>query len=312
MKERLVAVVGPTAVGKTKVSIELAKALDGEIINGDSMQVYKGMDIGTAKITESEKEGIPHHLFDIKQPTASYSAAEFQARARPLISEINKRGRVPIIVGGTGMYIKALTHEFNFSDTDSDAQFREKLEKKAEEQGAEAVFEELKRVDPESATNIHPNNVRRVIRALEIYHTTGIPASERREKKSESPYALAMVGLTMDRERLYARINQRVDHMIEHGLFEEVRRLYAEGVRDCQSIQAIGYKEIYTYLRGECTKEEAIETLKRNSRRYAKKQYTWFRRQMEIRWFDMGSEIDKKISAILRFVQERFQEYRNY
>lgn len=309
MKEKLVAVVGPTAVGKTKVSIALAKQLDGEIINGDSMQVYKGMDIGTAKITEEEAEGIPHHLFDIKQPTESYSAAEFQEKARPLVSAINKRNRVPIIVGGTGMYIKALTHHFNFTNTDSDEHFRERMENMVEEQGAESLFEKLKDVDPESAANTHPNNIRRVIRALEVYYTTGVPASKRRQKENESPYLLAMIGLTTERDRLYRRINLRVDHMIEHGLIEEVLRLYESGVSDCQSIQAIGYKEIYSYLRGECSKEEAVSALKQHSRRYAKKQYTWFRRQMEVRWFDMtGEEDDKKISAILRFVQERFQK----
>lgn len=302
-KEKLVAIVGPTAVGKTKVSIELAKALGGEIINGDSMQVYKGMDIGTAKITDKEMEGIPHHLFDIKDPTEPYSAAEFQELARPLVTEINARGNIPIVVGGTGMYIKALTHKFNFSDTDSDPDFRKKMEDIYKKQGSVSLYEKLKSIDPESAVTIHPNNVRRVIRALEIHHTTGAPASEQRKQENESPYRLATVGLTMERDRLYQRIDRRVDQMVEDGLIDEVRRLYENGVRDCQSIQAIGYKEVYSYLKGECSKEEAIEQLKRNSRRYAKKQFTWFRHQMNVRWFDMTEEdVQKKISTILRFV----------
>lgn len=313
MKEKLVAVVGPTAVGKTKVSVALAKAIDGEIINGDSMQVYQGMDIGTAKITKEETEGVPHHLFDFKLPAESYSASEFQERARPLVTEINERGRVPIVVGGTGMYIKALTHHFNFTGTDSDPDFRDRMEKYVEENGAELLYDRLKAVDPESAANIHPHNIRRVIRALEVYHTTGTPASERREKTKETPYELATVGLTMEREILYNRINERVDHMLEEGLMEEVRDLYERGVHDCGSIQAIGYKEIYSYLRGDVSKEEAIRQLKKNSRRYAKKQYTWFRRQMEVRWFDVTEGVTgKNFSAILRFVQERLGEYRKY
>ncbi|HEX6923699.1 MAG TPA: tRNA (adenosine(37)-N6)-dimethylallyltransferase MiaA [Bacillales bacterium] len=303
MAEKLVAVVGPTAVGKTRVSIELAKAFDGEIINGDSMQVYRSMDIGTAKITEKEAEGVPHHLFDIKDPTESYSAAEFQETARPLVTEINRRGHVPIVVGGTGMYIKSLTHHFNFSETDSDPDFREEMEKMANSSNAGDLYERLKAVDPVSAERVHPHNVRRVIRALEIYHVTGVPASKRRKQEEESPYQLATVGLTMDRDLLYSRINKRVDQMIENGLIQEVQHLYENGVRDCQSVQAIGYKEIYSYFQGECTLEEAIELLKRNSRRYAKKQYTWFRRQMDVRWFGMSlEETGKKISAIKQFV----------
>lgn len=309
MKEKLIAIVGPTAVGKTKVSIELAKKLDGEIINGDSMQVYIGMDIGTAKITDEETENIPHHLFNIKQPIDSYSASEFQQLAKPLVTAVNDRGRIPIVVGGTGMYIKALTHHYNFTDTDSDEGYREMMEKYASEHGVEKLHDKLQGIDPSSAERIHPNNIRRVIRALEVFHMTGIPASERRAHEEEPPYQLAAVGLTMERERLYERINRRVDQMVEEGLFGEVRGLFESGVRDCQSIQAIGYKEIYAYLRGECSKDEAISLLKQNSRRYAKKQFTWFRRQMDIRWFDMTEgDYDKKIASILRFVQERFRQ----
>lgn len=309
MKEKLIAVVGPTAVGKTKVSIELAKRLNGEIINGDSMQVYIGMDIGTAKITEEETEGVPHHLFDIKQPVDSYSASEFQQLARPVVSAVNEREAIPILVGGTGMYIKALTHHFNFTQTASDSSFREEMDDYVEHHGVKKLHEKLQKVDPHSAESIHPNNVRRVIRALEVYHVTGSPASERRNRENESPYQLAAIGLTMERDSLYERINKRVDQMIEYGLVEEVRTLYENDVRNCQSIQAIGYKEIYAYLRGEYSLDEAISMLKQNSRRYAKKQFTWFRRQMNIRWFDVtDGDFDKKISSILRFVQERFRQ----
>lgn len=303
MKERLIAIVGPTAVGKTTVSIALAKALGGEIINGDSMQVYKGMDIGTAKVSEQEKAGIPHHLFDIKDPRESYSVAEFQSLARPLVTEINDRGRIPIVVGGTGLYIKALTHEYDFSEIVADPHYRKEMEIFAKGNGEEALYEKLESVDPESAANIHPNNIRRVIRALEVFHATGEPASHQQQRQRPSPYHLITVGLTMDRNVLYRRINCRVDQMIANGLIEEARTLYNSGVRDCQAVQAIGYKEVYSYFEGEQSKEEMIEQLKTHSRRYAKRQYTWFRRQMDVQWFDMTSgDINKKITAILRFV----------
>lgn len=308
MKEKLLAVVGPTAVGKTKVSIELAKALDGEVINGDAMQVYKGMDIGTAKTTQEEMQGIPHHLFDFKDPDEPYSAAEFQALALPLVTEINERGRLPIVVGGTGLYIKALTHHYHFGKGEADPDFRKEMEHIVATEGADRLYEKLKAIDPESAERIHPNNVRRIIRALEIYHATGVPASQRRKREERSPYILTTVGLTMDRARLYRRIDERVDRMIEEGLLNEVKRLYESGVRDRPSVQAIGYKEIYAYLRGECTMETAIDRLKKNSRRYAKKQYTWFRRQMDVRWFDVDEGLtDKKISEIMHFVAGKYE-----
>ncbi|WP_283152212.1 tRNA (adenosine(37)-N6)-dimethylallyltransferase MiaA [Guptibacillus hwajinpoensis] len=302
-KEKLVTVLGPTAVGKTKTSIELAKALDGEIISGDSMQIYRGMDIGTAKVTEGEMEGIPHYLIDIKQPTESFSAAEFQKLATELVTDINRRGKVPIIAGGTGLYVKSVTHQYAFSEAKEDPEYREQLEQMADKEGPIAFHERLKDVDPVSYETIHPNNVRRVVRALEVYHVTGEPVSASKDALPEqSPYNLVNVGLTMDRDVLYERINQRVDLMVEAGLLEEAQRLYDEGVRNCQSVQAIGYKEIYRYLEDRVSLEDAIMELKQNSRRYAKRQLTWFRHQMAMDWYDMTEHREEKIQEILKVV----------
>ncbi|MDN4523370.1 tRNA (adenosine(37)-N6)-dimethylallyltransferase MiaA [Fictibacillus fluitans] len=315
MKERLIVIVGPTAVGKTKTGIELAKALNGEVISGDSMQIYRGMDIGTAKISNEEMEGIPHHLIDIKDPCDSFSAAEFQERAKACITEINRRGKVPIIVGGTGLYIRSVTHQYMFSTASGDEQYRQQLENILSEKGADWLFALLQEKDPESAERIHPNNVRRVIRALEIYHVTGKTMTEtlkEQEQSQDSPYDLTMIGLSMDRGLLYERIDERVDQMMSQGLLEEAKRLYHEGVRDCQSVQAIGYKEIYEYLEGRLTLEEAVELLKRNSRRYAKRQYTWFRNQMDIQWFDMSAlNFYEKFNEIRLFVEGKEKNLSN-
>ncbi|MFK3959238.1 tRNA (adenosine(37)-N6)-dimethylallyltransferase MiaA [Guptibacillus hwajinpoensis] len=302
-KEKLVTVLGPTAVGKTKTSIELAKALDGEIISGDSMQIYRGMDIGTAKVTEDEMEGIPHYLIDIKQPTESFSAAEFQKLATGLVTDINRRGKVPIIAGGTGLYVKSVTHQYAFSEAKEDPEYREQLEQIADKEGPVTFHARLKDVDPASYETIHPNNVRRVIRALEVYHVTGEPVSASKDALPEqSPYNIVNVGLTMDRDVLYERINQRVDLMVEAGLLEEAQRLYNEDVRNCQSVQAIGYKEIYRYLEDRVSLEDAIMELKQNSRRYAKRQLTWFRHQMAMDWYDMTEHREEKIQEILKVV----------
>ncbi|MGP4080130.1 tRNA (adenosine(37)-N6)-dimethylallyltransferase MiaA [Pseudalkalibacillus sp. R45] len=303
MKPALVVIVGPTAVGKTKTSIEIAKAFDGEIINSDSMQVYKGLDIGTAKIKEDEKEGIPHHLFDIRIPDEDYSAADFQNDAQRKIKELHDKGKLPVMVGGTGLYIRAITHGYEFTDVAADPEYREKLEAYAQENGVEALHEQLKQLDEKRASQIHPNNVRRVIRALEIHHTSGSLESPTNQSEEESPYNLITIGLTMDRERLYERINLRVDLMMEEGLLEEVQSLYESGVRNSQAVLGIGYKELYAYFEGQCSLEEAVTTLKRNSRRYAKRQLTWFRHQMEVEWFDVtNGSINEKIPSILRFV----------
>ncbi|SDP96718.1 tRNA dimethylallyltransferase [Litchfieldia salsa] len=296
--------IGPTAVGKTKLSIELAKKLNAEIISGDSMQIYKEMDIGTAKITKEEMDGIPHHLIDIKEPTESYSVADFQKDVRCIIKEIHNRGKLPMIVGGTGLYIQSIIYDYQFTDQASDQEYREILERRMEQEGIDPLYEELKKIDPESAKRIHPNNTRRVIRALEIHKTTGKTMSEYLEtQKNELLYDVAMVGLTMDRDLLYDRINQRVDIMLKSGLLEEVEGLYKRGIQDVQSIQAIGYKEIYQYLEGQVSLESAIEQLKQNSRRYAKRQLTWFRNKMDVEWFEVSNkQFNDTLNEILKYI----------
>ncbi|MFK4352682.1 tRNA (adenosine(37)-N6)-dimethylallyltransferase MiaA [Bacillus sp. RC92] len=305
-REKVAVIIGPTAVGKTKLSINLAKALNGEIISGDSMQIYRTMDIGTAKVTIDEMDGIPHYMIDIKDPEDSFSVAEFQERVRKCIREITERGKLPIIVGGTGLYIQSVLCDYQFTDEAGDATYREQMEKLALEHGVEYVHKKLQEVDPESAERIHANNVRRVIRALEIFHTTGEKMSNQLEKQeNELLYDVSLIGLTMDREMLYDRINLRVNLMIEQGLLEEVKGLHERGVRDCQSIQAIGYKEIYDYFENRVSLEEAVSQLKTNSRRYAKRQLTWFRNKMDVTWFDVTD--GEKTSEILRYIEGKLQ-----
>ncbi|MBE7101590.1 tRNA (adenosine(37)-N6)-dimethylallyltransferase MiaA [Bacillus cereus] len=305
-REKVAVIIGPTAVGKTKLSIDLAKALNGEIISGDSMQIYRTMDIGTAKVTTDEMDGIPHYMINIKDPEDSFSVAEFQERVRKCIREITERGKLPIIVGGTGLYIQSVLFDYQFTDEAGDATYREQMEKLALERGVEYVHKKLQEVDPESAERIHANNVRRVIRALEIFHTTGEKMSNQLEKQeNELLYDVSLIGLTMDREMLYDRINLRVNLMIEQGLLEEVKGLHERGVRDCQSIQAIGYKEIYDYFENRVSLEEAVSQLKTNSRRYAKRQLTWFRNKMDVAWFDVTD--GEKTSEILRYIEGKLQ-----
>lgn len=309
-KQNVLVIIGPTAVGKTKLSIEMAKRYNGEIISGDSMQIYRGMDIGTAKITNEEIEDIPHHLIDIKEPFESFSVAEFQELVRAKIAEIAKKGKLPIIVGGTGLYIQSVIYDYQFSDVSGDEAYRLQLEERVKEIGNEALYQELKEIDPGSAAQIHPNNVRRVIRALEIYHLTGKTMQEyQSQQQPDLLYNTAIVGLTMDRDQLYERINLRVDMMMDEGLLPEVKALYQQGLRECQSIQAIGYKEIYEYLDGKVTLDEAVENLKQNSRRYAKRQLTWFRNKMKVEWFDVSNvnNFSKKIAEISQYVEGKLQ-----
>jgi tRNA dimethylallyltransferase len=309
-KQNVLVIIGPTAVGKTKLSIEMAKRYNGEIISGDSMQIYRGMDIGTAKITNEEMEDIPHHLIDIKEPFESFSVAEFQELVRAKIAEIAKKGKLPIIVGGTGLYIQSVIYDYQFSDVSGDEAYRLQLEERVKEIGNEALYQELKEIDPGSAAQIHPNNVRRVIRALEIYHLTGKTMQEyQSQQQPDLLYNTAIVGLTMDRDQLYDRINLRVDIMMDEGLLPEVKALYQQGLRECQSIQAIGYKEIYEYLDGNVTLDEAVENLKQNSRRYAKRQLTWFRNKMKVEWFDVSNvnNFSKKIAEISQYVEGKLQ-----
>ncbi|WP_309501210.1 tRNA (adenosine(37)-N6)-dimethylallyltransferase MiaA [Lysinibacillus sphaericus] len=281
----VVAIVGPTASGKTALSIELAKKYNGEIINGDSMQIYKGLDIGTAKITEEEMEGVPHHLLSFKEPTESFSVAEYQALVRSKISEIQARGKLPIIVGGSGLYVQAVLYDFQFTDEQVDDLARKAYYEELEKLGPEAMHAKLAALDPKTAETIHPNNTRRVIRALEMIELSGVSKASEEHNRGEIPlYRHLIIGLgqNMSREELYERINLRVDVMMDKGLLQEVQGLWQQNIRGVQSIQAIGYKELYDYLDGRCTLEEAIENLKQNSRRYAKRQLTYFRNKMDI------------------------------
>lgn len=301
MKRKVVAIVGPTAVGKTSLSVQIAKTFNGEIISGDSMQIYKGMDIGTAKISKDEQAGIAHYMLDIINPEADFSVADFQRMVRQHIESIHSYNKLPIIVGGTGLYIQAALYDYQFADNKRDDAFQKKLEQEVVSEGVDRLYKRLQEVDPEQAEKIHPNNVRRVIRALEVYERTGITMTEHHANQSiRSPYEPLLIGLEMDRELLYNRINSRVDQMMEQGLLKEVHALYKKGLENCQSMQAIGYKEFIPYFKGHITLEEAITTLKRNSRRYAKRQFTWFKNKMDVHWYRIGIENDqKKFSTIL-------------
>lgn len=286
----VIAIVGPTAVGKTALSIELAKKLDGEIINGDSMQVYRELNIGTAKITPEEMDGVPHHLLDILAPTDSFSVADYQRVVREKIKDIQSRGKMPIIVGGTGLYVQAVLYDFRFTEEKIDTTIRDAYYAELEKVGPEAMHARLAAVDPETAKAIHPNNTRRVIRALEMAEHTDVKKSNDEQHQGEKAlYNHLIIGLNMDRDVLYERINKRVDLMLEQGLVDEVRGLYDRGIRDVQSIRAIGYKELYDYFDGLADFDVAIENLKQNSRRYAKRQLTYFRNKMDITWYDAFS-----------------------
>ncbi|WP_077621890.1 tRNA (adenosine(37)-N6)-dimethylallyltransferase MiaA [Sediminibacillus massiliensis] len=301
MKQQVVAVVGPTAVGKTKLSVEIAKRFNGEVISGDSMQVYKGMDIGTAKVTETEKQGVPHYMIDIKEPDQHFSVAEFQLLVAGYIQKIGDKNKLPIIAGGTGLYIQAALFGYNFTEQKRDEQYQKALEEEINANGIEPVYERLKRADPEQAAKIHPNNMRRVIRALEVYETTGMTMTEyQNNQQTESDYDPYLIGLDMDRETLYKRINERVDTMMEQGLLEEVENLYQKGLKHAQAMKAIGYKEFLPFLEGEASLEDSIELLKRNSRRYAKRQLTWFKNKMDVEWYSISPDNpDEKFEVIL-------------
>lgn len=304
--DKVIAIVGPTASGKTSLSIELAKRLDGEIINGDALQVYKGLNIGTAKITEDEKEGIPHHLFDIKEPTDPFSVAEYQSVVRKCIEDIRSRGKQPIIVGGTGLYIQSVLFDFRFTEEAGDEEVRAELEKEMEtEGGAERLYNRLQHLDPSSAKKIHPNNHRRLIRALEIIEVTGKTKNEHEQGAGEAlVFEHLIVGLTLDREVLYERINLRVDQMMEDGLLEEAKGLWKNGIRGVQSVQAIGYKELYQHFEGLISLEEAVELIKKHTRHYAKRQMTYFRNKVDISWFDANSDKEKIVDGILTILKD--------
>jgi tRNA dimethylallyltransferase len=294
--KNLIILTGPTAVGKTELSINLARAVNGEIISADSMQVYKKMNIGTAKITKAEMEDIPHHLIDILEPDEEFNVVLFKEYAKKAMEEIYSRGRLPIVVGGTGFYIQALLYDVDFTENDSDMSYRQELLRLSQEKGNRYLHDMLRRVDPVSADKIHENNVRRVIRALEFYEKTGEKISEHNERESQnkSPYNFEYFVLNNNRQVLYDRIDRRVDIMLEQGLVNEVKSLLDMGYdTGLTSMQGLGYKEIAQYLKGECTLEEAIYILKRDTRHFAKRQLTWFKREREVTWIDKSTYPDE-------------------
>lgn len=289
-KPKLLVLLGPTAVGKTSLSIAIAKKFSCEIISGDSMQVYRGMDIGTAKITPEEMDGVPHHLIDVLEPDEPFSVARFQEWCRELIPEIHGKGKLPFIVGGTGLYIESVCYEFQFTEAGADEQFRAEQQRIADQEGPEVLHAKLAEIDLKSAKRLHPNDVRRVIRALEVFHLTGETLSSSLERQNkQSPYDLCFIGLTMDRQMLYNRIEQRIDGMIAAGLIGEVQQLLDRGFsRDLVSMQGLGYKEIAEHLVDGLPLELAVEKLKRDTRRFAKRQLSWFRHMNDISWVDVG------------------------
>lgn len=303
-KINVIAVVGPTASGKTSLGIELAKIYDGEVISADSMQVYKGMDIATAKPTAEETEGIPHHLMGFLDRNESFSVADYTALAKEKINDIAGRGKQPIIVGGTGLYITSLLENISFPEIKRDDLLRKALEIEAAEKGNEALFERLIKCDPETASELHPNNLVRVIRAIEVFELTGRKISELKaeSRKYETPYKTAFIGLNFsDRQKLYDRINLRVELMLKAGLEEEARSVYESGEMKTAG-NAIGYKELIPYFKGECDLGECINKIKQETRRYAKRQLTWFRKNAEIEWV-MLDEFDNK-EKILNFCKK--------
>lgn len=311
MKKPLVILTGPTAVGKTKLSIALAKAIGGEIISADSMQVYRHMDIGSAKIRQEEMEGIPHHLIDILDPEEEFNVVRFQALAKESLAQIYGRNRIPIVAGGTGFYIQALLYDIDFAKNVEHLKLRRELEALAEEKGAEALHGMLKEVDPKAAERIHANNKKRVIRALEYYKLTGERISEHNEaqQQKESPYNGVYFVLNDERERLYERIDARVDAMLAKGLLEEVKALKDMGLsRKMVSMQGLGYKELLSYLDGEISFLEAVRILKRDTRHFAKRQLTWFRREREVIWLnqpDFQYKQDRILKEMLEVLKKK-------
>lgn len=293
MDKPLVAcIAGPTATGKTDAAVAVCRALSGEVISMDSMQIYKQLSIGTAKPSGDEMHGIPHHLLSYVEPSRAYTVAEYQQDAERAMQDVLDRGRLPVFAGGTGLYLQAVSHPLRFTEASFDLALRDSLQARAEApDGRQGLFDELTRVDPLAAAGMHPNNVRRVIRALEVYHLTGVPMSaQTKEWEAEPAQEWHIFALNWPREMLYDRINRRVDRMIKRGLIDEVRQLLAEGIAPAsQAMQAIGYKEVVAMLQGACTLAEAIEQIKMNTRRYAKRQITWLKRDARIQWIDLST-----------------------
>ena len=308
---KLVILTGPTAVGKTKLSISLAKEIGGEIISADSMQVYRHMDIGTAKITEQEKEGVPHHLIDVLEPEEPFDIVRFQTMAKQALKEIYERGHIPIFVGGTGFYIQSVLYDIDFLEHGEESGLRKELERQAQTpKGAAALYERLLAIDPESAKKIHAHNIKRVIRAIEFYEENHAPISTHNENQRQkaSPYTFCYFVLNDDRAKLYARIDARVDQMMEAGLLSEVRGLKERGLtRDKISMQGLGYKELLDYLDGQISLNEAVYLIKRDTRHFAKRQVTWFKRERDVIWLERGMLASEEavLSAMLAHLRER-------
>lgn len=306
-KPKVIAICGPTASGKTGLSIELAKKIDGEIISCDSMQIYQDMTIGTAKPTTEEMQGIKHYLIDFVPPNQRYSVADFKKDAMVAIKEVLSHGKVPIIVGGTGLYLDALIYNIEYQDIQIDLAYRKKLENIAQSEGLDKLYEMAMKIDKQAAEKISKNDQKRILRILEIYHQTGKTKTqqETESRKQEIPYQYLVFGIQMDRQILYDRINQRADKMIEQGLIEEVENLLKKYQEFPTAMQGLGYKEVVEYLEGTLTKEEMIEKIKQESRRYAKRQLTWFRRNQDIIWLDGIQSKEKNINLILEEYKKR-------
>ena len=309
-RKPLIILTGPTAAGKSDLAVRLAQMIGGEIISADSMQVYRQMDIGTAKIRTDEMQGITHHLIDVKDPDEPFNVVIFQDLAKDAMEKIYAKGHIPILTGGTGFYIQAVLRDINFAENDNDSSCRKELEQIAETHGPVFLHQMLLEKDPESAAAIHPNNVKKVIRALEFLQQTGEKISDHNRIQAEQkpPYNFAYFVLTLDRERLYARIDQRVDQMIEAGLVQEVKKLMDQGYdTHLVSMQGLGYKEVCAYLKGECTLLEAIEQIKLGTRHFAKRQLTWFRREKEVIWLDKDSYTseDEMLQDMLQILNEK-------
>lgn len=306
-KQKVIVICGPTASGKTKLSIEIAKKINGEIVSADSMQIYKDMTIGTAKPTPEEMQGIKHYLIDFVLPNQRYSVADYNKDALKAIDEIIKKGKTPIVVGGTGLYVNSLIYGIEYSDIEVDIEYREKLEKIAESEGIERLYEMAKEIDPEAIKNISKNDQKRICRILEIYHTTGKNKTEQeKESRKNGPkYQYLLYGITMDREKLYDRINKRVDIMINDGLIEEVQNVVKKYDEFPTAMQGLGYKEVVEYLNGITTKEEMIEKIKMETRRYAKRQLTWFKKCENIKWINGLDDIQNNIKIILEEYGEK-------
>ncbi|MBG0764557.1 MAG: tRNA (adenosine(37)-N6)-dimethylallyltransferase MiaA [Tissierellales bacterium] len=309
-KEKLIVILGPTSVGKTKVSVDIAKKLKSEIISTDSMQIYKKMNIGTAKVTEEEKSGIKHHMIDLIDPGEEFTVYDYQNQSLKIIDRLIKEDKTPILVGGSGLYINSILYDLDFNKVSSNEEVRNKYYEIEKAKGKEYLYDLLEKRDPEAAKKIHPNNIKRVVRALEVTEITGEKYSENSNfRKYSEKYDFIIIGLEMNRKLLYNRINARVDEMIKEGLFDEVKELYQEGYDNTyQSMQAIGYKEVIDYIERKTSKEEAVRLIKRNTRRFAKRQITWFKPDDRIRWFDISdyrNTYNSTLNKILSYIKER-------